>query len=130
VAKRVRGSRSAHRPGGQVPVRSRRSAEASTPSAPTPAPAAWDADIDDAIDLVVMETMEVSIEEAAPVVQPTRRQRRATRVKADSLQARVTAENVYVLEDLRRIAFVTAVLFVGLFVAWVLFVPLGLLDLY
>jgi hypothetical protein len=130
VAKRVRGSRSAHRPGGQGPVRTRRTGEASTPSGSEVTPSTWDADVDDAIDLVVMETMEVSIEEPTPVVQSTRRQRRATRVKADSLQARVTAENVYVLEDLRRIAFVTAILFIGLLVAWVLFVPLGLLGLY
>jgi hypothetical protein len=130
VAKRVRGSRSAHRPGGQGPLRTRKTAEASSPSGADVAASAWDADVDEAIDLVMMDTMEVSIEEPAPVVQPTRRQRRATRVKADSLQARVAAENVYVLEDLRRIGVVSAVLFVGLLLAWILFVPLDLLGLY
>ena len=130
MSKRVRGSRSAHRPGGHGPVRSRRTAEASTAPGTEVTPSSWDADIDEAIDLVVMETTEISIEEAAPIVQPARRQRRVTRVKADSLAARVAAENVYVLEDLRRIGFVSVVLLIGLLLAWILFVPLDLLGLY
>lgn len=130
MSKRVRGSRSAHRPGGHGPVRIRRTAEASSaPGAEVTSPA-WDADIDEAIDLAVLETTEITIEEAAPIVQPARRQRRVARVKADSLQARVAAENVYVLEDLRRIGFVTAVMLIGLLLAWILFVPLNLLGLY
>lgn len=130
MAKRVRGSRSAHRPGGQGPVRTRKTAEASSPSGADVAPSAWDADVDEAIDLVMMETTEITIDETVPVATPARRQRRSARVKADSLQARVAAENVYVLEDLRRIGVVSVFLFVGLLLAWILFVPLDLLGLY
>ncbi len=51
-------------------------------------------------------------------------------MKQDSLQARVAAENVYVREDLRRIATVSGILVAGLAVAWFLFVILDLFGLY
>ncbi len=130
MAKRVRGSHSTHRPGGQVPVRQQKPPATTTTASSTSANAAWDADIDQAIDSVILETTEVTIEDpVAPTPAPGRARKRVT-VKSDSLQARVAAENIYVREDLRRIAVVSAILVAGLAVAWVLIVMLDLLGLY
>jgi hypothetical protein len=92
--------------------------------------ASWDADIDDAIDSVMLEAPGLTIEDLAPIVPSVGRPRRGIKVKPDSLTARVAAENVYIREDLRRIGVVTAIVLSGLAVAWVLFVPLNLLGLY
>ena len=130
MAKRVRGSHSTHRPGGQAPTRPQKPTTASAVSSAS-GDVASAADIDQAIDSVVLETTEVTI--ADPVAPAPWRQSRARKrvtVKADSLQARVAAENVYVREDLRRIAVVSGILIAGLAVAWVLFVLLDLLGLY
>lgn len=129
VAKRVRGSRSNHRPGGQGPARTRRTTEALPVTRIDVSTGDPGADIDEAIDMVVMETTEITIDET-PVAPPPRRQRRGVKVKPDSLEARVAAENVYVREDLRRIAVVSAALLASLAAAWILFVFLDLLDLY
>ena len=130
MAKRVRGSRSAHRPGGQGPFRSRRPLDSTAPGSIAVSQGSWEADIDDAIDRVILEETELTIEEPAPFAPQTYRPKRTVKVKADSLDARVAAENVYVREDLRRIGVVSAILVTGLLVAWVLFVALDLLDLY
>jgi hypothetical protein len=130
VAKRVRGSHSTHRPGGQVPVRPQKPPATSTAASSAPASAAWDADIDQAIDSVILETTEVTIEDPVVPVQPAGRARKRVTVKSDSLQARVAAENVYVREDLRRIAVVSAILVAGLAVAWIFIVLLDVLGLY
>jgi len=130
VAKRVRGSRSSHRPGGQGPSRARRSGDAIGPTSVDETLGARPADIDEAIGSVVVETTEITIEETDPFEAQPRRGRRGVKVRADSLQARVTAENVYVREDLRRIGMITLVLLGILVAAWVLFVPLDLLGLY
>ncbi len=130
MAKRVRGSHSTHRPGGHPPVRSTRPSTATPETTAYPTSPAWDADIDSAIDSVVVETTEVTIADPVAPMPPTARARRRVAVKADSLEARVAAENVYVREDLRRIAVVTGILIAGLAVCWVLFVLLDLLDLY
>ena len=130
MAKRVRGSRSTHRPGGLGPSRVRRTADGSAPAPVDGSMSAWPADIDEAIDSVVVETTEITIEGTDPLVPQPRRARRGVKVKADSLQARVAAENVYVREDLRRIGMVSVILVAALAVAWVLFVFLDLLGLY
>ncbi|HKZ90519.1 MAG TPA: hypothetical protein VJZ50_00125 [Candidatus Limnocylindrales bacterium] len=130
MAKRVRGSRSAHRPGGQGPIRARRTPDVTTPGGIGVSQDSWDADIGEAIDRVILEETELTIEEPAPFAPQTHRPKRTVKVKADSLDARVAAENVYVREDLRRIGVVSAILVTGLLVAWVLFVALDLLDLY
>lgn len=130
MAKRIRGSRSAHRPGGQGPIRIRRTLDAPASPGTGVMATARQTDIDEAIELVELQTTEITIDEASPIVAPTPRQRRGVRVKADSLQARVAAENVYVREDLRRIGVVSAILISGLLLAWILFVPLDLLNLY
>jgi hypothetical protein len=130
VAKRVRGSHSTHRPGGHAPVRSTRPAGAAPTVGSAVTPSAWAPTADSPLDPFVMETTEVTFQEPMPPTPATSRARRRTTVKADSLQARVAAENVYVREDLRRIAVVTAILVAGLAVAWVLFVVLNVLGLY
>ena len=129
MAKRIRGSRSAHRPGGQAPVRARRSPEA-VPTASGSVPAStWDVDLDETIDVVVLEETAITIEERAPS-SPQSRAPKRIKVRADSLEARVAAEDVYVREDLRRIGVVSAILISSLVVAWVVFVFLDVLDLY
>jgi hypothetical protein len=67
-------------------------------------------------------------EPATPVV--ATKPRRGVRVKADSLDERIAAESIYVRDDLRRILFVSAVLFAALAVCWLLFVFLNVLGLY
>ncbi len=130
MAKRVRGSHSTHRPGGLAPTRPARPAGSpSLPGSAAPSPT-WDADIDGAIDSLVVETTEVTIADPIAPSTPSSRVRRRTALKADSLEARVAAENIYVREDLRRIAVVTGILLAGLALAWVLFVALDLLGLY
>jgi hypothetical protein len=130
VAKRVRGSRSAHRPGGQGPARVRRAGDAAAPTTGNRPAVTPQADIDEAIESVMLETTEITIEESDPVESQARPPRRGVKVKADSLQARVAAENVYVREDLRRIGTITLILLGALVIAWVLFVVLDLLELY
>jgi hypothetical protein len=129
VAKRVRGSHSTHRPGGQAPTRPQRPPTASAVTSASGDVATADG-IGLAIDSVVLETTEVTIADpVAPALTSSRARKRFT-VKQDSLQARVAAENIYVREDLRRIAVVSGILISGLAVAWVLFVLLDLFGLY
>jgi hypothetical protein len=133
VAKRIRGSRSAHRPGGQAPVRARRGPE---PNASSPVPSStWDADIDEAIGVVVLEETAITIQEGPtsqerPTSMPQARPAKRVKVRADSLEVRVAAEDVYVREDLRRVGVVSAILISALVVAWIVFVVLDVLGLY
>ncbi len=129
MAKRVRGSRSTHRPGGQGPSRTKKTTDEAA-AANEVSDVAADVDIDDAVESVATEYTEIAIEEAAPAPTTRRRTRRAPKVKADSLEARVAAENIYVRADLRRIGIVSVILVTGLVVAWVLFVVMDLLSLY
>jgi hypothetical protein len=129
MAKRIRGSRSAHRPGGQAPARTRRSPDSVSTAAATGFRDDWDEGIEEAIDIVVLEEAAISFDERAAPVAHSRPVKRV-KVKADSLDARVAAEDVYVREDLRRIAVVSAILIVSLIAAWVVFVPLDVLGLY
>jgi hypothetical protein len=127
VAKRVRGSHSTHRPGGQGPSRNKKTGEEMSSDAGTTAPVA---DIDGALQTVESSYTEIAIDESAPAPRTSRRARRSTKAKSDSLDGRVAAENVYVREDLRRIGVVSVVLVVMLAVAWVLFYAMDLLGLY
>ncbi len=131
MAKRVRGSRSTHRPGGQGPSRTGKS-DTSTAADEGVSQATADDGIDAAIDTIDANYSEIAIEEAAPVAAPakSRRARRRTKTKPDDLAARAAAENVWVREDLRRIGVVSVILVVGLALAWVVFVPMDLLNLY
>lgn len=129
MAKRVRGGRSNYRPGGQGPSRATKTAE--TPGdgdgigAQTPV-----ADIDAAVGTVEAEYTELALEEPGAPVARSRRARRSTRVRADSLTSRAAAEDAFVREDLRRIGAVSIILIIGLALAWVLFYAMDLLGLY
>jgi hypothetical protein len=129
VAKRVRGSRSSHRPGGQGPSRTKTD-EASI-SDPALAPdASAGVDIDAAVGTVEAGYTELAIDESAVPATKTRRVRRTTKARSDSLSVRAAAEDAFVREDLRRIGVVSLVLVIGLAVAWLLFVAMDLLGLY
>jgi hypothetical protein len=86
-------------------------------------------DIDAAIDSVLVEEAALTIEEPVAVTQPGR-PRRGAKIRTDSLQARIAAENVYVRQDLRRILVVSGILFAALALAWFVFVFLDVLDIY
>jgi hypothetical protein len=126
VAKRVRGSGSSYRPGGQGPSRTKKSDEETTSDAGSESTT----DIDGAVETVEGSYTEIALEEAAPAKTKSRRARRAPKVKADSLSSRSAAENVYVREDLRRIGIVSVILIGMLAIAWVLFYVMDLLGLY
>jgi hypothetical protein len=88
--------------------------------------------VDAAIDSVLYESAydaELTIAEPATAAVATK-PRRTARVKADSLDARIAAESIYVREDLRRILLVSVVLFAVLAICWFVFVFLNVLDLY
>jgi len=124
VAKRIRGQRATHRLAGQ-PARVRPTTTSSQPLGPAPA-----VDIDGAIDDVMMVETELAIAEPAMPSTALGRPRRTVKVRQDSLQARIAAENIYVRDDLRRIGVVSAILFAGLALAWFVFVFLDVLGLY
>jgi hypothetical protein len=130
VAKRVRGSRSTHRPGGQGPSRTSKTSDAATTAAGDESDASIDANIDATVESVAAEYTELAIDETATPTTKPRRTRRSTKVKADSLQARSAAEDVFVREDLRRIGIVSAVLIAALIAAWVVFVVMDVLNIY
>ncbi len=130
MAKRVRGNRSAHQSGGQASSPTSKTSDASTDAASDTSAAGGEVDIDAAVGSVGTEYTEIALEEATPAPVKSRRTRRSTKVKADSLQARSAAEDVYVREDLRRIGVVSVILVVTLAVAWVVFVVLDVLSLY
>ena len=125
MAKRVRGQRATHRMGGHAaPQRRPSEPSVSRLSADGPAP-----DIDAAIETVLLDEAELTVAEPISATHAAR-PRRGAKVRADSLQARIAAENVYVREDLRRILVVSAILFGALAVAWVVFVFLDVFGLY
>lgn len=133
MAKKVRDTHSTHRPGGQGPTHTKKTSsgtDSSTAAATDSLSTSSEVDIDGAVDAVTMQGTELQIEEQAPAIAKPRRARKATKLKADSLEARSVAENTYVREDLRRIGIISAALVTALLVAWVLLVPLNLAGLY
>ena len=140
MAKRARASRSAHRPGGQGPSRSRKTEDApvgpagpgedavSVGAAEAAAAGAPDAVIEGAgaADAIVGGT----IQPATPAESKRTRRARRAKTRPDDLAARAAAENGWVREDLRRIWVVSAILMAALAVSWVLFVALDVLNLY
>ena len=138
MAKRVRGSRSAHRPGGQGPSRAKKTSEDEALAPDDALPVGADVPVteanDDAVD--VDELAVAALAAATPTKEPEettaprRGRRRARKQRPSDLAARVAAENVWVRADLRRIGIVSIVLVVGLAVAWVVFGYLDVLGLY
>jgi hypothetical protein len=139
VAKRVRGSRSAHRPGGQGPGRTGKTSD--DPAVASP-PASGYGAADDPITDASYEEVEVDQIAAAAVAQTSppavpaapapssRRTGRRAKQRPDDLAARVAAENVWIREDLRRIGVISVILLVALALAWVVFGLLDVLGLY
>lgn len=130
MAKRVRGSRSNYRPGGQGPSRTTKTDETGANDAVFDSEMAAGADIDAAVETVEAGYTELAVEETAAPTTKSRRARRSTRARADSLPSRAAAEDAFVREDLRRIGAVSLILVIGLAVAWVLFYVMDLLGLY
>lgn len=126
MAKRVRGKRSAYRPGGQGPSRTRET-ESAERDVRSP-------DIDAIID-ASGEPIEVAPSEtpvAAPAVSSRKAKtaRRSARARAESLEGRAAAEESWVRADLRSITLISVALIVALAIAWVLFVAMDVASLY
>ena len=153
MAKRVRGSRSAHRPGGQGPSRAKKTSGSAAPAPVDVAPASADEYATEADEYVTeadefvtdagsgeVEVDEVAVaalaaagpspEQTGQVRSPRRARRKARKQRPDDLAARAAAEDVWVREDLRRIGIVSVVLLVALALAWVVFAFLDVLNLY
>jgi hypothetical protein len=144
VAKRVRGSRSAHRPGGQGPNRTKRTSETAPLAADDLELAGAGESVTDA-DYIEVEVDEEAVAALAAVTpapaaeaeaqpQPTRSPRRARRSsrkqRSGDLATRAASEDVWVRADLRRIGLVSVVLLVALAACWFVFGFLDVLDLY
>jgi hypothetical protein len=125
LAKRVRGQRSTHRPGGVGPARSEReptirsaSPEASLSVAPAVASRA-------------VEPPASVLAVAGPGATATARDLRPrTRLRSSGLDQKAAAETEWVTDDLRRIAVISAIMVAGLALAWVLLAVVGLGDFY
>jgi hypothetical protein len=126
LAKRVRGQRSTHRPGGVGPARIDRdpSAIRRTVTTPGAAPAASLVTDADAGPTAARRSA------AGPTAIAARDTRTRTRLKAGGLEQKAAAEAAWVTEDLRRIAVISAIMLAGLALAWVVFVLVGLGDFY
>lgn len=145
MAKRTRASRSAHRPGGQGPSRTKRtSGEETGPATPTEPELSTAAEA--GADRSEVEVDEVAVaavaavtstpEEPPPQAPPAgrRSRRRAARTSKrrsqDDLASRAGAETAWVRGDLRRIGVVSVVLMALLAAAYVIFGYLDVLGLY
>lgn len=138
MAKRVRGSRSAHRPGGQGPSRAKKTSDNGalapddalpvTADEPLTKASGGEFDVDEAA--VAALAAATSTREPEEAKTPRRGRRRGRKQRPTNLAARMAAEDVWVREDLRRIGIVSVVLLVGLAVAWVVFGFLDVLGLY
>jgi hypothetical protein len=145
VAKRTRASRSARRPGGQAPNRTKK---------PSGSEMATDPEVSTAEDIGAsyseVEVDEVAVAaiaaatpaqetttpaQAAPEPTAGRRSRRraarsSKRNSRNELASRAAAETLWVREDLRRIGVVSIVLTAALAAAYVIFGMLDVLGLY
>ena len=142
MAKRTRASRSAHRPGGQGPNRTKKtSGEESSSATPAESEVSTAEDIGASYSEVEVDEVAAAAVAAATTTEATqqttkgkrsrkRAVRTAKRKSQDDLAARAAAETVWVREDLRRIGVVSLVLFVALAVAYVVFGMLDVLNLY
>lgn len=128
MAKRQRGSRSAHRPGGYGPTRAPRSATGTRPADAAgiaAVPAASPAAASPARPSTPSPAVAASASRSTP---PKARVR--TRQRGDTLAARVAAEESWISDDLRRIAIISGALVLSLLLAWFLLVVLNLSGLY
>lgn len=146
MAKRVRGNRSAYRPGGQGPGGTKQTSEGATSASDDLTAATESDEIVGGVTGDEVEVDEAAVAALAAATPPTatseptpkreskrarrRERRRSTKQRSDDLAARAAAENVWVREDLRRIGIVSVILLVALALAWVVFGMLDVLSLY
>ena len=142
MAKRSRASRSARRPGGQGPTRTKKpsGAEASSETSVDPGVSPAE-EIGASYSEVEVDEIAAAAVAAAATTQATqepttgkRARRRAVRTAKrktqDDLASRAAAETIWVRQDLRRIVVVSIVLIVALAVAYVVFGRVDVLGLY
>jgi hypothetical protein len=143
VAKRTRASRSARRPGGQGPNRTRKtsgaesgspaSTEAEVTSAEEIGATYSEVEVDEVAAAAVAATAQTPRSEDEPTGRRARRRARGRSAKKRSqeeLASRAAAETVWVREDLRRIGVVSVVLLAALAVAYLVFGVMDVLGLY
>jgi hypothetical protein len=142
VAKRTRGSRSARRPGGQGPSRTKRASDAES-SLEAPAETEFNSaeeigatyaevEVDEVAAAAVAASTSARPTEEQPVGRRSRQrvQGRSGKKAREDLTARAAAEDAWVRADLRRIGIVSAVLVAALAVAYVVFGVMDVLGLY
>jgi hypothetical protein len=133
LAKRTRGSRSAHRPGGHAPTRPSPARPGSTSAPATRATpgASGTSQLDAAVAIADDIEARRPAEAAAQLSRASRATPGRAKVKPNSLlAARAAEEYLYIGADLRRIAMVDAGVFGVLIVLWLLLVVLNLSGLY
>ena len=142
MAKRTQASRSAHRPGGQGPSRKKTSGAEAGSSTADEAKASSTEEIGASYSEVQVDEVAAAAVAAASSTQvaeePTsgRRSRRrargrsSTKKSRDDLASRAAAEDVWVRDDLRRIAIVSVILVAALALAYLVFGVMDVLSLY
>jgi hypothetical protein len=135
LAKRNRGSRSAHRPGGQAPVRTAAPARPASPASPasagTPPTGGTAISASTQLDAAVATTNAGQAARPASPASVARSTPGRAKVKPNSLlAARAADEYVYIGADLRRIAIVAAGLISTLLVLWLVLVVANISGLY
>ena len=145
MAKRTRASRSARRPGGQGPSRTKKTSGSETsPETLEDQAVSAAEDIGASYSEVEVDEVAAAAVAAATTTQATatteapaggrrsrRRASRSTKRKSqDDLASRAGAETVWVREDLRRIGVVSVVLIAALAIAYVVFGVIDILGIY
>ena len=142
MAKRTRASRSAHRPGGQGPNRTKKTSGAESSATTSAEPEVSTAEdigasyseveVDEAAAAAVAATSTAQATQDAPTGKRSRRRavRTSKRKSAYDLAARAAAETLWVREDLRRIGIVSVILIVALALSYVVFGVMDVLNLY
>jgi hypothetical protein len=129
LAKRVRGQRSTHRPGGVGPARLDRESTVVRRTLATPSAAPTDPGGSGSDATVVPGPVPTSSATRTSSL-ALRDARSRTRLRSGGLEQKASAEAGWVTEDLRRIAVISAIMLAGLALAWVLLVLVGLGDFY
>jgi hypothetical protein len=133
LAKRVRGQRSTHRPGGVGPARPDRDLTATrrpTSSNTMASTSAVTAPGEATSDATPIGGRVVTTSTARSASGVSRDIRARTRLRSGGLEQKAAAEAGWVADDLRRIAVISAIMLAGLAIAWVLLVVVGLGDVY
>ena len=132
MAKRVRGQRSTHRPGGVGPARLDRESTVvrRTVTTSTAVPVGSAGSGGPGSDATVVQRTVPASSATRTSSLAIRDARSRTRLRSGGLEQKAAAEAGWVTEDLRRIAVISAIMLAGLALAWVLLVFVGLGDFY